>query len=343
LGGDGHNAERIMPEFQDVKVGDEIPLYPNGPDFGVAEVQVPTFLLLRTMDATTGEFTRSLDRDGVVGTWVFYLEPRLDKSTRLIVRARMDFKRTFATRAMWEAVEPVAFVMGRKTLLGIKERAETHRVPDELLDSVMPEYEFRGRESIVIHATPERIFQALKEVTLKEMPLAELLGELRYLPGRLTGRMPAAPTRDQPFMDQVLVNNIVLAEQPERELVIGCIGKLHKVVDQEFVKLSDAAEFRRFLQEDYQKLAMSFRLRGDDPRGGCALDLEYRTHALSEHSRKQFAQYWLAIKPTGGFVSQQLLGAIKRHAERPIKENVQMKEMAQGERRAESEPALVHA
>jgi hypothetical protein len=45
------------------------------------------------------------------------------------------------------------------------------------------------------------------------------------------------------------------------------------------------------------------------------LILEHRTHALSEESRKQFARYWLAIKPGGEFMSKLLLKAVKQRAE----------------------------
>jgi hypothetical protein len=43
--------------------------------------------------------------------------------------------------------------------------------------------------------------------------------------------------------------------------------------------------------------------------------LEHRTHALSEHARKLFARYWIALKPGGGLVTRQVLGAVKHRAE----------------------------
>jgi hypothetical protein len=114
---------------------------------------------------------------------------------------------------------------------------------------------------------------------------------------------------------------VTLVEQQNHQMVIGAIAKFHELLDQQFVRVRDADEFRRFLHADYQKLAISLEVTGSNPTAGCTLTLEHRTHAMSEQSRKQFARYWLAIKPGGSFVSQQLLAAVKRRAERLAKES----------------------
>lgn len=310
------NAERILPEFQNPQVGDYILLYPNGPGYAVESVVAPRYLVLHTINFDHGDFTTSVERDGMVGTWVFFLEPRPDKTTRLIVRSRLDYEPAGFYKTMWSLVEPVDFILNRKTLLGIKERAEAHRVPDELLDRVMPEYEFRGVESVRIRASAEQIFEALSDIRGAEMPLADALGELRYLPARLFGHAFGGSPRNKPFVELILKTGFIgLGEEPNREVVIGAIGKFHELFDQHFVRLNDADEFRRFLHADYQKLAISFRVTGDSPAVGLTLTLEHRTHAMSEHARKQFARYWRAIKPGGAFVSQQLLHAVKHRAE----------------------------
>lgn len=54
-------------------------------------------------------------------------------------------------------------------------------------DAIARGSRFRDCMAVTTRAAPERIFQALREVTLRDMKLAWLLGELRYLPSRLAG------------------------------------------------------------------------------------------------------------------------------------------------------------
>ena len=57
--------------------------------------------------------------------WAFVLEPIDDRTTRLIVRSRGDYPPSPANFVIWRILtEPLHFVMERKMLLGIKQRAE---------------------------------------------------------------------------------------------------------------------------------------------------------------------------------------------------------------------------
>ncbi len=111
LGLNMHSASEILPEYQDIKVGDELPLGSGGPVMRVEVLDPPRALVLRTSD-----------RNWV---WIFALLPDRD-STRLVSRNRI------ATKALGPAgrlfyrffMEPGSLVMERKMLLGIKQRAE---------------------------------------------------------------------------------------------------------------------------------------------------------------------------------------------------------------------------
>jgi hypothetical protein len=189
---------------------------------------------------------------------------------------------------------------------------------ERLIDSVLPEYEFREVASVTIRATPQRIFDALREVSLVDMPLANALIQIRYLPGRFTGQIndDAAP-KSAPILEQIaLSGNIILAELPDQELVIGAIGMFHNMLDQQPLLGLTPDAFAAFSDGRYQKLVMSLQIAGGDKMNGYRLVMENRTHALSDDSRRKFGVYWwLMIKWGSAVMSRILLGAVKHRAE----------------------------
>lgn len=126
MGLDIHSANRILPEFQDLKVGDLIPLAPGGFGIPVAMLE-PTRRLVLHGDTRLdpGVLPINNPEDYFAASWGFYLEEIAAGKTRLVERWRADWnhglKNWFFMRAF---MEPGAFLMERKMLLGIKERAE---------------------------------------------------------------------------------------------------------------------------------------------------------------------------------------------------------------------------
>ncbi|MBK9178819.1 MAG: hypothetical protein IPM45_04480 [Acidimicrobiales bacterium] len=122
-----HNADRIVPEWQDVDEGDSFRLvregYPVDLAFEVVCVQPGRALVLGARsDDDPGEL---MARGLAYPSWAFVLEPIDDDRCRLVVRWRSDYLPTVAGRLGNQyALEPVHFVMERRMLLGIKERAE---------------------------------------------------------------------------------------------------------------------------------------------------------------------------------------------------------------------------
>ncbi len=120
-----HSANRIIPELQNLQVGDLIRLGPPGyPCFAVAAVDAPRFLVLISADPRTGQpvkFSGRKDKGFSIATWQFVLEPLGEQATRLLVRQRLYSSPDLAW--IWRLTEPVGFVMERKMLLGIRRRA----------------------------------------------------------------------------------------------------------------------------------------------------------------------------------------------------------------------------
>jgi hypothetical protein len=108
LGVDIHNVDRVVPELQNLKVGDEIPM----PGYAMR---------VERLDKEQAMVIRSSN-----GAWVWSFELRpTNGHTRLISRNRFD---TSAWRAKdwlgYPVMEPGSWLMERKMLLTIKQRAE---------------------------------------------------------------------------------------------------------------------------------------------------------------------------------------------------------------------------
>ena len=107
-----HSANEILPQFQDLKVGDVLPLgSENAPRMRVEVVDRERALVVRSSDGNW--------------VWAFGLYPE-GKHTRLVSRNRIKMPGASApARLGWAVVmEPGSLVMERKMLLGIKQRAE---------------------------------------------------------------------------------------------------------------------------------------------------------------------------------------------------------------------------
>jgi hypothetical protein len=174
---------------------------------------------------------------------------------------------------------------------------------------------FRDRIAVVVEATPEAVFQALHEVTLRDMKFAWLLGELRYLPSRLAGHMRAGDSR-RPFMNTLIEGGtLIVRNDAPREVITGSAAQLHRV-HQTPQRFANREAFEAFDDPDHQKLFTSVRVAPTGRPGEHWLILEHATRALSPLAERKFARYWRLIKPTGALVSWQLLRAVRRRAER---------------------------
>jgi proline iminopeptidase len=125
------SADRILSEYQDLKVGDIVKAVPKGSfGFPVAAILPGQALVLAgTLDTRTGQPADPNDpglQAYFSGDQTFYIEENSDGTSRLIFRMRIDWNPGFANRLVYSYIlEPVSFIMGRKTLLNVKRRAES--------------------------------------------------------------------------------------------------------------------------------------------------------------------------------------------------------------------------
>jgi hypothetical protein len=110
---DRPSASRILPEFQQLAVGDKIFL--GREELIVSVLEPPRELVL------------SYQARGMEWVWQFGLYPLDDQRTRLVSRGTERIPNTAVAWLGMRIMEPAAFVMTRRMLLGVKQRAEALR------------------------------------------------------------------------------------------------------------------------------------------------------------------------------------------------------------------------
>jgi hypothetical protein len=108
---DSPSTDRVLPEFQDLKPGDEIPMG-NSPGWPVAAVEPNRSLVL------------DIRHPGIHISWCFLLEPMGEEHTRLLLRMRIRLRPLVHVVSAFPVSDFGQFLMTRRMLLGIRQRAE---------------------------------------------------------------------------------------------------------------------------------------------------------------------------------------------------------------------------
>lgn len=126
VGCDIHNADRILPEFQELNAGDGIRLHPEIPALPVAVLEPKQDIVLYTSEPIGQKPDRPAGPAPYFATtWLFHVEALADGTTRLICRYKLGYAPSFGNDLAYRGfLEPISAVMQRKMLLGIKARVE---------------------------------------------------------------------------------------------------------------------------------------------------------------------------------------------------------------------------
>lgn len=169
------------------------------------------------------------------------------------------------------------------------------------LDAVMPAYHFHEVHEVRVHASPDRVLEAVRAVTAREIRLFRTLTWIRSprLGGGGRESILNAPP-DQPILDVALRSGFVaLGGEPGREIVFGTDLRLGP---------RDADPPR------LAKTAMNFSVE-EEGGGWCRLGTETRVVGTDDAARRRFAVYWRAIHPGSALIRRMWLRAVKRRAE----------------------------
>ena len=190
-----------------------------------------------------------------------------------------------------------------------------------LIDRQLPAFEVRQFTAVVVDAPPARVYEVVRNLDPEQVagsfPLMAVLGRLRALPARLR-RRPVEP--EAMGADQASEAFVVLAEEPDREYVVGMVGKFMTATQLEFRRI-EPPDFAGFAEPGYGKCALNFRVLPYGA-GRSLLSTETRTATTDPESAVRFRRYWRVAGPFAGLIMRRWLRLAKQDAERPPQQPV---------------------
>jgi hypothetical protein len=188
-----------------------------------------------------------------------------------------------------------------------------------LIDRQLPRFQARTFSALVVDASTERTYQAIRALDPDQVgqtvPFMQLMVRLRDLPARL-GRAPRRaiqPVSEALTSEQYRQAFLLIDEEPGTEFVIGMIGKFMSPTQMEFHRF-DPPQFAGFGEPGYGKVATSFLVLPYGS-GRSVLCTETRTATTDPASARRFRRYWAVIGPFAGYIMRHWLTLAKQQAE----------------------------
>jgi len=184
--------------------------------------------------------------------------------------------------------------------------------PRTELDHFIPAYQFHEVHVMAIHASRERVDDAIRSVTADEIALFHTLTWIRRF-GRPGPESILNAPGDKPLLDVAMRSGFLrLADDAGREIVLG--GLVAAPRGWRPHGRPTPERFRALRQPGFGLVAMNFLLRDAGP-GVCTLTTETRVYATDPATCRRFAPYWRLIYPGSAVIRRMWLDAIRRRAE----------------------------
>jgi hypothetical protein len=181
---------------------------------------------------------------------------------------------------------------------------------DPLLDRLMPAYDVVERHQIRVRASAAATLDAARDQQLLQLPVVRAVVRAREL---ILGAVPDDRPRPRGLLAEVQsLGWVVLAEVPDREVVVGAVTKPWEP-NVTFRAVPPEA-FAGFAEPDYVKIAWTLRA---DPLGDRAAMFRTETRVLATDTaaRAKFRQYWAFLSPGIRLIRRVSLRPLKAAAE----------------------------
>ena len=174
-----------------------------------------------------------------------------------------------------------------------------------LLDEFMADSDVSTRHTILVAASPARVFPAARAADLRYMDRQSAHGDpaLPAAGWRCLG--PSGAEGDWSKLH-------VVGERPGEEVVLGIMGRFWTPTGG--VIAADAARFRTPPPPGLAQGLWNFRV--EPSRDGTLLSTETRVRCGDRETRRSFLRYWRLVRPGSGLIRRSLLRQIRASAER---------------------------
>jgi hypothetical protein len=180
-----------------------------------------------------------------------------------------------------------------------------------LIDRFMPTFDVVERHAVIVRASPDEAFGAIRRIDLaRSLPVRALVA-LRGLPALIRGR--SSRRRSWTLDDIIEAGFVLLAEEPRVELVLGVVGRFWKPAG-DVIRVR-AEDFTAFDRPGLAKGTWNFRVEPVG-EGLVRVTTETRVVCTDQASRRSFLRYWRVIGPFSGFIRSRALSLVRTEAER---------------------------
>lgn len=182
--------------------------------------------------------------------------------------------------------------------------------PDALLERFIPVYDVCDRHEIAVAAPADLTLAAAKDLELDDSRIVHAIFRAREL---LLRSKPDPTSRPKGFFAAMKsIGWGVLAELPDREIVMGAVTKPWEA--NPVFRALPPDEFAAFSEPDHVKIVWT--LRADPTPAGSSFRTETRAVATDRGARRKFRLYWALLSPGIRLIRVATLPLVKVAAER---------------------------
>lgn len=164
------------------------------------------------------------------------------------------------------------------------------------IDQLLPKYDFCKRHELFVPASPEKVYEAYKQVDFSDSQVVDILMRIRGLKGK--GSKNFIHDHFRVYYDD------------RKEVVLGIVAQPWKYRGN--LRSMSLPDFIAFEEAGWAKILWNFTF--EEKEGGTLLGTETRILCTDPTSLWKFRIYWSVVAPLSGWTRHAMLKLIKQKA-----------------------------